>query len=69
MTKQTSANNKTLQTIKKLFNAKIYKHVAQVYNDQGEDMMYWYLQAFYRSDVSARIQIEAAMQLLGSPSN
>lgn len=51
MSKQTSANNQTLAKIKRIFNAKIFKHASAIMNTEGEAATLAYLQQFTRTDI------------------
>jgi hypothetical protein len=55
--KHTASNTKLLATIKRIFNAKIYKHALNIYNTEGEAATLAYLQQFVTGDVRQTLKV------------
>lgn len=49
--KHTAANTALLAKIRRIFNAKIYKHALRLYNEEGERATLDYLQQFTTADI------------------
>ena len=61
--KHTAANTALLAIIKREYNSKIYKHALNVYNTDGKEAAFTYLQQFSVNDIRVYLTEQAAQEI------